>query len=276
VTDPDEAVVESYEYGPYGETEIFDASSSSVSTSQIGNPFMYTGRRLDEESGLYYYRARHYSPELKRFIQRDPIGYADGPSAFAYVNSAPTRSIDPQGLAETGAHGDSMGAAVAEAGGSEDASAAAVAGNEGEDHGERADDASRHSQTEPGQSEDEAREERDEENDDLYDEAVDAAKGGDYGAAWYKIGQITHSLQDELFHNWCCIDEHTAFPDLLWSIVKKPWTIFSQIYYGVKDLLACCCYKRDEMVATGLLVIRVFEVKLDDPDVMAAMLGYKK
>ncbi len=97
VTDPDEVVVESYEYGPYGETEIFDASSSSVSASQIGNPFMYTGRRLDEESGLYYYRARHYSPELKRFIQRDPLGYVDGPNAFAYVGGHVVASVDPHG-----------------------------------------------------------------------------------------------------------------------------------------------------------------------------------
>ncbi len=98
VTDPDEVVVESYDYGPYGEITIKDIGGSTVSTSQIGNPFTYTGRRLDEESGLYYYRARHYSAELKRFIQRDPLEYVDGANPAAYCGSAPTGKCDPPGL----------------------------------------------------------------------------------------------------------------------------------------------------------------------------------
>jgi RHS repeat-associated protein len=59
---------------------------------------MYTGRRLDEETGLYYYRARHYSPALKRFVQRDPLEYVDGPNPFAYVEGRPTAVVDPYGL----------------------------------------------------------------------------------------------------------------------------------------------------------------------------------
>jgi uncharacterized protein RhaS with RHS repeats len=34
---------------------------------------MFTGRQWDSESGLYYYRARYYSPSLGRFLQPDPI-----------------------------------------------------------------------------------------------------------------------------------------------------------------------------------------------------------
>ena len=98
VTDPDENVVESYDYGPYGEIEVFDQSGSTVSGSQIGNPFTYTGRRLDEETGLYYYRARHYDPVAKRFIQRDPLEYVDGPNARGYVGGAPVARFDPLGL----------------------------------------------------------------------------------------------------------------------------------------------------------------------------------
>lgn len=56
-----------YHYDAYGQSA--DASS--------GNPFRYTGRRLDPETGLYYYRARYYSPTLGRFLQTDPIGTKD-------------------------------------------------------------------------------------------------------------------------------------------------------------------------------------------------------
>jgi RHS repeat-associated protein len=98
VTGPGEGVVESYEYDPYGATTIKDQGGGTVSASPIGNPFMYTGRRLDEETGLYYYRARHYSPQLKRFVQRDPLEYVDGPNAYAYVRARPTVAMDPSGL----------------------------------------------------------------------------------------------------------------------------------------------------------------------------------
>jgi RHS repeat-associated protein len=40
------------------------------------NPFMFTGRQFDIETGLYYYRARYYNPYLGRFLQTDPVGYA--------------------------------------------------------------------------------------------------------------------------------------------------------------------------------------------------------
>jgi RHS repeat-associated protein len=53
-----------YNYSPFGETEILREPSD--------NPFQYTGRENDG-TGLYYYRARYYSPRLKRFISEDPI-----------------------------------------------------------------------------------------------------------------------------------------------------------------------------------------------------------
>ncbi|MCG8506344.1 MAG: hypothetical protein MI755_17200 [Sphingomonadales bacterium] len=58
------ALSESFIYSPFGET----------SDSLSGNPYRYTGRRLDEETGLYYYRARYYSPIIGRFLSPDPIG----------------------------------------------------------------------------------------------------------------------------------------------------------------------------------------------------------
>lgn len=66
--------------------------------SPTGNPFLFTGRRLDAETGLYYYRFRTYHPGLKTFIQRDPLGYGDSASLYQYVGGLPTTLGDPLGL----------------------------------------------------------------------------------------------------------------------------------------------------------------------------------
>jgi RHS repeat-associated protein len=50
------------------------------------------------DTGLYYYRARMYSPELGRFLQPDPIGYADGMNVYVYCGNNPINWIDPWGL----------------------------------------------------------------------------------------------------------------------------------------------------------------------------------
>jgi hypothetical protein len=68
-----------------------------------------------QPSGLYYYRARMYSPTWGRFLQPDPIGYAGGANLYAYVNNDPVNNTDPQGLcypACTVAGGAVLGGAV--------------------------------------------------------------------------------------------------------------------------------------------------------------------
>ena len=99
LTDEFGAPVERYVYGDYGELTILDASGSlPLIESAIGNPFTYTGRRFDNETGLYYYRARFYDPDRGRFLTRDPLGYADGMGVYGYVNNNPLQWIDPFGL----------------------------------------------------------------------------------------------------------------------------------------------------------------------------------
>ena len=50
---------------------------------------MFTGREFDKETGLYYYRARYYNPQIGRFLQTDPIGYGDGMNWYGYCRQRP-------------------------------------------------------------------------------------------------------------------------------------------------------------------------------------------
>jgi RHS repeat-associated protein len=80
----------------------WDISDIVASASALGNPFAYTGQRLDGATGLYLDGARYYDPETGTFLSADPLGaWADDASlgnAYAYVGNSPLRGVDPSGL----------------------------------------------------------------------------------------------------------------------------------------------------------------------------------
>ncbi len=88
-TDAAGNIVTNYSFSPYGETTTIGSADT--------NSQQYTGRENDG-TGLYYYRARYYSPQLGRFISEDPIGLKGGLNTYAYVENNPLRWVDPDGL----------------------------------------------------------------------------------------------------------------------------------------------------------------------------------
>lgn len=88
--------------------------ATTVTASEHGNPYFFTGRRLEIVSNLdpnepiskqlYYYRARTYDPFHGRFLQRDPLESVDGMNLYEYVGSRPVHLVDPLGTWESDVH----------------------------------------------------------------------------------------------------------------------------------------------------------------------------
>ena len=97
VTDEAGAAISRTEYLPYGETFAREGDLTFAPK--------YNGQALDQESDLYFFNARHYDPEIARFVTADTV--TDGPmtvkgwNRYMYVGGNPIMYKDPTGHAVT-------------------------------------------------------------------------------------------------------------------------------------------------------------------------------
>jgi RHS repeat-associated protein len=86
-----------HDYGPFGET----LPDWTPVLTWDADPVMYgySGRQYDRESGLYYNRARNYSPSLGRWLSKDPLFGSAGADVnpYRFVFNDPAVEIDPSG-----------------------------------------------------------------------------------------------------------------------------------------------------------------------------------
>jgi RHS repeat-associated protein len=80
-------IAQSYRYDSFG--------NILSTTGSLTQPYTYTGRELDSETGLFYYRARYYDPKIGRFLQEDPVW---DENLYGYCFSNPLNLVDPYGL----------------------------------------------------------------------------------------------------------------------------------------------------------------------------------
>jgi RHS repeat-associated protein len=83
------AIANTYTYDAFGKL--------TASTGTLTNPFQFTGREFDQETGIYEYRARYFDQNVGRFISQDPIRFKGGINFYAYVLNSPTNFMDPTG-----------------------------------------------------------------------------------------------------------------------------------------------------------------------------------
>jgi RHS repeat-associated protein len=84
------SIANTYTYDSFGKL--------TASTGSLVNPFQYTARESDTETGLYYYRARYYDQTTGRLVSEDPIKFKGGINFYRYAKNNPVNLVDPFGL----------------------------------------------------------------------------------------------------------------------------------------------------------------------------------
>ena len=90
VTDEDGEAVWSTEYTPFG--------GMASTEGEIKKAAKFTGKDLDEDTGLYYFNARWYDSEIGRFISEDPAADPNNPNLYTYCANNPMVFFDPTGM----------------------------------------------------------------------------------------------------------------------------------------------------------------------------------
>lgn len=98
IVDNSGAVVERYRFSAFGLRSILAPDFSPRTTSDYDWDFAFKGQFLDRDTGYYNYGYRYYSPELGRWLSRDPIGETGGNNLYAATKNNPINSVDYLGL----------------------------------------------------------------------------------------------------------------------------------------------------------------------------------
>ncbi|MBF0618719.1 MAG: VCBS repeat-containing protein [Candidatus Omnitrophica bacterium] len=97
VLDETSTMTEKIEYTPWGEVKSYDKYGTGPEVAQ----FYFTGKKLDDETGLFYFGARYYNPKLGRFLTPDTIVQSPyNPQTlnrYSYCNNNPINLTDPTG-----------------------------------------------------------------------------------------------------------------------------------------------------------------------------------
>ncbi len=91
ITDKNGEIIQHTEYMAFGEVLVDEHSVSKTM------PYLFNGKELDYETGLYYYGARYYDPKVSIFLNVDPL-VEKTMTPYAYVNNNPINLIDPTGM----------------------------------------------------------------------------------------------------------------------------------------------------------------------------------
>jgi RHS repeat-associated protein len=83
-----------YEYGPFG--ELLRATGPMAKA----NPFRFSTKYQDDETGFLYYGFRFYRPDLGRWLNQDPIGEAGGLNLYGFLGNQSLGRVDVHGLAD--------------------------------------------------------------------------------------------------------------------------------------------------------------------------------
>lgn len=96
LSDTNGKLLENYRYSAFGEEQLFDTDGRQQTTAT--NPWRFSSKRTDAESGLVYFGRRYYDPSLGRWTTQDPLGIEAGPNLYAYVSNCPLTHFDMYGL----------------------------------------------------------------------------------------------------------------------------------------------------------------------------------
>jgi RHS repeat-associated protein len=74
-------------------------------TGTLDQPYQFSTKRYDADTGLNYYGFRFYAPVIERWLNRDPLGEDRGINLYGFVYNDPVNFVDPWGLKCVGPSG---------------------------------------------------------------------------------------------------------------------------------------------------------------------------